>query len=183
MSLNPFEQCIQILMDIKMAHQEDKLVATQTSENVFLSDEMPKSFRDLDEKAVTDLVAEVIVHILESIEIEKEEGGIGVTRIGLRDCFLKLLKEERPVHGPSERVVNGAVLELHGGDLPLRHDREICRHDVEYLLDPGIHLAVIGVDHFNLSLQLTPVPDRHHEIGILGCVEACGDEGCVLSIV
>jgi hypothetical protein len=82
MSLDPFEQRFQILLDIKVTYQKDKLVATQPSENILFTAEVSESFCDLDKKTIADLVAEVVIHILEPIKIKKEKCGIGMERIG-----------------------------------------------------------------------------------------------------
>jgi hypothetical protein len=71
-SLDALEEWLEIVGHIDITDEKHELIPTETTKNILLPAHPAESFRDIDQQAVARLVSEIVVHLLEAVEIEKE---------------------------------------------------------------------------------------------------------------
>ena len=126
-----------LLLDVR--EEEDELVAADARDGVAGPDAAAQARSDLPEDLVADAMAHRVVHGLEAVEVEEEDGELraGPLRLGQRE--VQVVLEALAVREARERVVVREVLDLllgplsvrdvdarpldHGGKARLLHDR------------------------------------------------------------
>ena len=89
-----------------------ELVAPETGARVLGPDRRADPLGDRDEELVTGGVTEAVVHGLEVVEIDEENGEEVPSARAALDCVRDALREERAVREPRERVVERLMREL-----------------------------------------------------------------------
>lgn len=127
---------------VAVGAQDDELVAPQPADGVLRAGLAVQAGGHLAQQLVTDLVAERVVHVLEAVDVEEEDGDRGVTRPA--QLRVDELVQARPVGQPGEVVVprlpRGGLLRRDAG----RHVG-VGDDDVPGLVDPaGLQVVPAG---------------------------------------
>jgi hypothetical protein len=125
-----------------------ELVPAQACDGVGLAHGREQALTDLNQQVVAHLVAEGIVDVLETVEIEEQyRQRLGVAaRVG--DRLLQPRIEREAVGEPRQRIVVGQMLDVRFGLLALRdvgEDGDVVRHDVGIRIAHGRHRKPAGI--------------------------------------
>ena len=99
--------------------QHRELVAAEARDDVALANAAFESLHDGAQQLVAELVAERIVHHLESVEVQEQQAHLLLTPNRARGRVLELLAQVLAVRNAGERVVAREVMQLRFGALAL----------------------------------------------------------------
>ena len=97
--------------EIRNAVEQDReLVTTQAGDHINFADAMLKPARHRNQQLIADRVAQTVVHVLEAIEVEKQNRKLIILML-LRafDYKLQILRQQSAIRQTRQRVVKGRV--------------------------------------------------------------------------
>ncbi len=130
---------------------------------------------------VADVVPEAVVHLLEVVQVDEEEGGLLLVLLAECGCALQLLVEEGAVREPGERVVQRHLSQLSlclplGGDvqqvaLQVERPAVVAEHDDAFVAhpdDPAVPREQPVLDGEGLVGRVRPRVRGQDAIAVLG---------------
>lgn len=126
-----------------LLQHDAELIAAEPGDGVLLAERCTQPARDTDQNLVAGLVAEHVVHGLESIEVQEQHRDRSSLPARTCDRVLQLLDEQRPVRQSGERIVERLMLKLVPALLqPLGHRVEGASHSRELIV--AVHVDPVG---------------------------------------
>ena len=108
-----------VLLGRDARNEERELVAAEARDGVALAHVLLDPLGDLAQQLVADGMSERVVDDLEAVEVEEEHGELLVVAVGLGHRERQAVAEEEAVRQVGQRIVEGEVLDLLLGALPL----------------------------------------------------------------
>ena len=116
---NPFRDELGRLRARHVLAQHGELVATESRDDVVGTHRAAEAVGDRDEQPVSRRVAEAVVHHLEAVEVEEQDGHPGVHGGGARELATEAVDEQRAIRQARERIVDCLVCECLATCFPL----------------------------------------------------------------
>ena len=118
---------------------DDEFVARVADADVVRADRGAQHARDLAQRAVADVVAVVVVDLLEVVEVHDHQRDLGLQALGARQLAGQVHEEEPRVRQAGERVRQRVFLRLLEQHRVVDDRRGLLRHAIE---QPAVIVAV-----------------------------------------
>ncbi len=128
----------------------DEFVATKPGQRIRSAQMAGKAMRHGDQQLVAYRVAEGVVHFLEAVEVDEQDGQLAAGARCQCEAVLQLLDEHQPVRQASQRVVMGQMVETFLGIAALDH---LGLQFFRAPLDAMVEFAVGFFERFALLLE------------------------------
>ena len=143
---HPVGDQLRVLTPFDPTH-EHELVATQAGDGVAEANRALEPAGEGDEYAITDVVAQGVVDVLEPVEVEEQHGDGLAAELGVGEGGFEPFEEDLAVDEPGEWIVAGLVRELlHGSGVGDRDRREVRRQHGGALLVGRREPPSVGIE-------------------------------------
>jgi hypothetical protein len=120
-----FEETFQILIVPYIVRQQDKLITTEAAHQIIFPRAGLEALGNRDQKVIPSVMAEIVIHILEVIQIDEEQRRIHPARYDVLNRVGKLGKDERAIRRASQWIMGSLVDKFDIHDLPFEHDGHV----------------------------------------------------------
>ena len=100
------------VLAVDIFQQHDEFVAAQARQGIAFAQARRQLRRHLLQQFVADMVAQGVVHVLEAVEVDKQDGQLFGAARGAQQGVLQAVVEQQAVRQRGERIVVGQVVEL-----------------------------------------------------------------------